>query len=294
MELTRLTRILGAKFLRGVGYKDPIEYVLKQVNNEAGVILSRYCQPHFLTSFNGLLLKGSSTVNKVYCSVFINEGIVDEILGRKEEGIMLFAHHPLGFEERAGFMAIPAKTLEAAKSRGMSIYTLHYPLDINSEWSTSVQLAKILGIKAEGELAFFRGKPLAVYGKPELEDLEDFARYAQERLVAPGLVKVLFNHSTEIKRLAVVAGGGAYPEILQEAYRLGCNTFLTGNAVEWADVPVAREVNRAFRALARELEVNLISAGHYHTEKIAVCYLTRYFQQLGLEAEYVGDDTCYL
>ncbi len=69
----------------------------------------------------------------------------------------------------------------------------------------------------------------------------------------------------KVNRVAV--GGGACGSELQDAYKAGCDTFVT------ADI----KYNQFWEA--RSLGINLIDAGHFHTENPVCVYLTEKLRQ---------------
>ena len=104
-----------------------------------------------------------------------------------------------------------------------------------------------------------QGRPYGLLrmGLVEEQPLEAFLSAVKTALDCPGLRYV--NPNKTVRRVAV--GGGACGGALEAARRAGCDTFVT------ADVKYNQ-----FRD-AYDLGLNLIDAGHFHTERPVCAYL---------------------
>lgn len=124
---------------------------------------------------------------------------------------MLFVHHPSIWDIRKApevFQQMDKELLQQFKDRRISIYNLHVPLDNYGEYSTSVTLAKALGIKPEKPFAPYFGALAGVFGKTNSATIQDLKNKFQE---AVGYRVSFYNYGenniTE-GTVAVVAGGG--------------------------------------------------------------------------------------
>jgi len=99
----------------------------------------------------------------------------------------------------------------------------------------------------------------------------------------------VFDYGASDGPVAVVAGGGDQPEILDEARKLGCTTYITGTVVHRWKRESIQSMNREFHQLARQWKINLIGASHYHTEKCAVEDIALFLEQQGLYSEFLED-----
>ena len=100
-------------------------------------------------------------------------------------------------------------------------------------------------------------------------------------------VKIWNYGKEEIKdrKVAVVAGGGCDAEILSEISQLGINTFLTGVTFHNNYEP-SIEAHK----IAKENRINIIGGTHYSTEKFACIKMVKYFEGLGISAEFIPDN----
>jgi putative NIF3 family GTP cyclohydrolase 1 type 2 len=79
--------------------------------------------------------------------------------------------------------------------------------------------------------------------------------------------------------IAVVAGWGGRPEWMAQAQALGCDTFLTGEALMFGLL------------FAREAGLNLVVAGHYATETPGILALSaRIARDLKMEVTFIPEE----
>ncbi|MBU1177090.1 Nif3-like dinuclear metal center hexameric protein [Patescibacteria group bacterium] len=108
----------------------------------------------------GLVCDFATEINKVYTAVFPSKEIMQRILNDGTQDAMFFVHHPSIWDIRKApevFQQMDRELLKQFKDRRISIYNLHVPLDNYGEYSTSVSLAKALGIKPEKAFAPYFG-----------------------------------------------------------------------------------------------------------------------------------------
>ncbi len=292
-HVRRHRQILGLLYpivnLKNAKKYDPIGFVFPEVNLKAGINYRKYYRWAFFDYYNGLMIKGASKVNRVFCTVFPNRRPLERILETAARGDLVFTHHCCGFDRKKGFLPIPLDILERIKEKQLSVYSLHTPFFNNGPWSTSVQLAESLGIRREGEFAAVNGKPTGVFGQAPVSNLNDLKDLLCRQTGARDISIITNRNSTSAGRVAVIAGNGGYEHFISEAGRLGCDTFLTGTAIEEADIPDSLEANLRFRRLAEQLKMNVIGGGHYFTEKPALQKMVCFFDRHGIYAEFVPD-----
>ena len=118
----------------------------------------------------GLVCDNSSEINKVYTAVFPSNNVMQSILDKGEKEVMLFVHHPSVWDitgSPPGFQQMDRSLLEKFKEYKISIYNLHVPLDNYGDYSTSVTLAKALGLTDLRPFLEYYGSLAAVFGKTE-------------------------------------------------------------------------------------------------------------------------------
>jgi len=116
--------------------------------------------------------------------------------------------------------------VKAAMDANLAIYACHLPLDAHPTLGNNAQLAKLLGLKKVKRAFNYHGNVIGLTG------------------VRDGY-------------LVGVCSGGA-GEFAEEAKRLGCDVYLTGEA-SWGDVVAAENCG-----------MKMVCAGHYETEIFGV------------------------
>ena len=206
----------------------------------------------------GLLCGSKSTaVTKILVALDPFEGVCQEAAEIGAE--LIVTHHPLIFQ--------PARTITDETSIGRSIQLLcrqgisainaHTNLDIAAGGVNDV-LAEKLGLQ---NIATSEGGLLR-QGDVAEQSLETFLATVKNSLGCQGLRYV--DSSKPVRKVAV--GGGSCASEMMEALTAGCDTFVT------ADV----KYNQFWDA--RDLGLNLIDAGHFHTENPIVPVLAEKLQ----------------
>lgn len=171
---------------------------------------------------------------------------------------LIVTHHPLIFEKP--MLAVTGETEEgrclmALIEHGIAAINAHTNLDLAPE-GVNDALAAVLGlenaeiIRPIGTLPDGRPYGLLRAGTVEEQSLGHFLTQVKERLHCDGLRYV--DGGKSVRKVAV--GGGSCSDELFDAISAGCDTFVTSDV----------KYNR-FRT-AFENGLNLIDAGHFHTE----------------------------
>ena len=189
---------------------------------------------------------------------------------------VLLTHHPIIFQG--------LKTITDEDSIGRGIMTLirndisainaHTNLDqtpggVNDVLAQTLGLENVQVIDACGVDEEGREWGLLRCGETQTCELPDFLADVKEKLHCDGLRYV--SGGKPVRKVAV--GGGACAGELRAAVKAGCDTFVT------ADV----KYNQFWDA--KELGVNLIDAGHFHTENPVVAVLAEKLQAAFPELE---------
>ena len=95
-------------------------------------------------------------------------------------------------------------------------------------------------------------------------------------------------------RVAVVAGGAAFPPMMQEAIDRGCDTYVTGDFRVRHGGPWAEEHRPQLDAFIEKAPINLIGGSHYATEALVLRHdMLGWFNSLGLSAEFVPQEDAW-
>jgi putative NIF3 family GTP cyclohydrolase 1 type 2 len=240
----------------------------------------------------GLVLDNTTEIKRVYTAVFPSERVLDYILSSGEEDVLLFTHHPMIWDWSTGghpFRNIPEQYLQKLREKKVSYYAIHVPLDRNGQYSTTASLARALDIKIESEFFDYYGFKVGIIGKTEHQSIIQLAAKIKEAVGHP--LKTYLNGPSQISngKVALVAGGGNYPEIVEELSETDVRTYITGVTVKVATY----EPSLRFHELCTEHKINVIAATHYSTEKFACIAIQKFFKGLGLPSEFVEDDPAF-
>jgi putative NIF3 family GTP cyclohydrolase 1 type 2 len=245
---------------------------------------NEYFSENFKERYMGIVLDNSEKIERVYTAVFPSDKVLREILEFGVMDTLIVTHHPMIWDIRKSniFSNINIELLPLLKEKRISLYTMHVPLDKNGKYSTSVNLAKALDIKIEGEFFEYFGVKVAVYGKTNLKTPEELANKLSE--VVGHRIKLWKYGGNEIKNntVALVGGGGNDMDVVKGLKELNINTFLTG-------VTVLNEFSKKVHKFEKDNSINLIGGTHYSTEKFACISLCDYFNILNLPCIFLED-----
>ena len=208
----------------------------------------------------GLLCGSRKTeVSKILVALDPFEAVCREAVQWGAEVIV--THHPLIFHP---LKAVTDETevgrcIQLLCANGISAINAHTNLDcapegVNFRLAQQLELSDIQVIEPNGTDEQGRPWGLLRSGYVQRQPLEAFLTTVKKRLACEGLRYV--DGGKPVQKVAV--GGGACASMLLDAVRAGCDTFVT------ADV----KYNGFFDA--RALGINLIDAGHFHTENPVV------------------------
>ncbi|MBL7078183.1 Nif3-like dinuclear metal center hexameric protein [Candidatus Shapirobacteria bacterium] len=234
----------------------------------------------------GLVCDFANKINKVYTAVFPSKKVMQKILIGGTCDAMLFVHHPSIWDIRKApevFQQMDRDLLRQFKNKRISIYNLHVPLDNFGDYSTSVSLAKVLGIKPEKAFAPYFGSLYGVFGKTNLATVYE-VKEKFEFAVGHGVSLYKYGDD-EIKNgvVALITGGGNEVEMLEKITKEGVNVFVTGVALK-------NDFSKKAHEFAEKHKINILGGTHYSTEKFACMAMVDYFKKLGLPAEFVEDE----
>ncbi|HEY5625283.1 MAG TPA: Nif3-like dinuclear metal center hexameric protein [Dehalococcoidia bacterium] len=264
---------------------------IEEFCDDAGIPLAEYATPAFMRRHNGLMLANASEIDPVYTLVFPSDEVIAEV-ERRAYGrpALIFTHHPMDFETSGrGLMPIPTAMLERMRAGGISLYSAHAPLDCHDEVSTSRALAHAIGVPATETFAGYHGGHAGVFGKIDSATLDDFVASVRQGCDVERVDTKQVHDN--VRRVAVVAGGAAFPPLMQGAVDAGCDTYVTGDFRVRHGGPWAEEHRPVFDAFVDEVPLNLIGASHFATEALVLRHeVINVFADLGLKAEFVPQD----
>lgn len=174
---------------------------------------------------------------------------------------VILSHHPLifrGVKTLSGDFGIPARLIKLIKNdiAVMSYHTRFDAVDggVNDALADVFELTDVEKIECEGiEL-------MRVGYLPEELDIEHFVAVVSAKLGCEHLNYA--TNSGKVHKLALVGGGGG--SYIREAAASGADTYLSG------------EIGYHNLTDCKDYRINLVEAGHYFTERIALYNLSRF------------------
>lgn len=153
--------------------------------------------------------------------------------------------------------------VKAAMEANLALYACHLPLDAHPTLGNNAQLAKLLGLKKTRPAFNYHGHLIGLIGQYSARQLP---RTTDKTILS--IRSSLIPHSPSL--IGLCSGGAG--EFAEEAKRLGCQAYLTGEA-SWGDVIAAENCG-----------IKMICAGHYETEVFGVRALASFMKKsLGIK-----------
>ncbi len=189
----------------------------------------------------------SAEVNSILIALDVTEEIVDYAIERNID--LIISHHPLIFKPLDRLTEENHISRKAIKlvSNNVSVFSFHTRADKVAGGVNDI-LAKRLGLT---DVITFGEDLLGRMGNlPEETEIEDFAELVKMTLEADSLRYADAYNS--VKRVALVGGDGK--DYVKAAVAAGADTYLSGR------------IGYNIMEEASDMGINLIEAGHYHTE----------------------------
>lgn len=173
---------------------------------------------------------------------------------------LLLTHHPLIFRPLKALTPsdLSGRRLIDAWNSGVSVISLHTRLDA-AAGGVNDALAEALGLTVCGKFGDEESPELGRLA--ELPASADASAFAENVRAALGCGAVQLTGDHPVRRVALVGGDGK--DFIRPAMAAGADTFITGAA----GYNVALD--------AAEMGLNIIEAGHYHTEAPVLAHLAR-------------------
>ena len=233
----------------------------------------------------GLMIHNSQEVQRIYLACSPSRYVLEEIRMRGIVNCLLVVKNPFDWDGRRtgpGFLFFTEREYQLMEGMGISVYSLHVPLEIhrkNSVVSSAYGFARILKLKVTEELEEegVRGqvKQVLVGTVPE----------KKLSLLVKRLTGV-FDYRVKVQacgdcvgKVAVVPGEGFLPALIEQAQERGVTTYITGVITHNASDYDKKTYKARFKAI-RKMGVNVIGCSRYLTEKWALVYSLPYFSTI--------------
>jgi dinuclear metal center YbgI/SA1388 family protein len=228
--------------------------------------------PDDSNAVNGLQLEASAEITRVACAVDAGEPSIEEAcrLGAN----LLVVHHGLLWGGNRPYTGAHARKLKRCFQAGLSVYSVHLPLDVHPQHGNNILVMRALGVSPEGTFGKYQGIEVGLFGRCDIE-IGQLVQTVRQQI---GDCRLAGRGPERISRLGVISGGGG--SLVGSAAGKGLDVLVTGEGPHYA----------ALEAEERGLWVLL--AGHYRTEKLGVQALSGLLsERFGLPWSFVDHDT---
>jgi len=209
---------------------------------------------------NGVQVEGRAEIRRIATGVTASQRLLEAATAWGADAIMV--HHGYFWRnEDATVTGIKKRRIAHLLQHDVSLLAYHLPLDAHPELGNNAQLAKRLGLLAQGN---FGEQDIAWHG--ELRQPQTLGQFAQQ--ISHSLQRTPLCIGDSDRRLRRIAWcTGAAQSYFEQAVALGVDAFLTGEISE-QNVHIAEETGVAF-----------IAAGHHATERYGVQALGEHLAQ---------------
>jgi dinuclear metal center YbgI/SA1388 family protein len=202
-------------------------------------------------AFNGLQVENRGGVTRIAAAVDASVSTVRMAIAVRAD--LLLAHHGLFWTNRQPWTGVNYDLMRLLLENDLAVYSSHLPLDAHPKLGNNAQLCGALGLKNLQPFFTTKGQQLGLAATTNIS-----RRTLVQKLenAVGGRVIVLPGGPETCRRVGVVTGGAGAE--LKVAASEGVDTFITGEGPHWT------------YALAEEVGINVLYAGHYATETFGV------------------------
>lgn len=202
---------------------------------------------------NGLQVEGRNEIKKLVSGVTASMALIDAAIAHEADAILV--HHGYFWRgEDARVIGQKHARLKALLGRDINLFAYHLPLDAHPELGNNAQLARVLGLHAEGRFGEDDIGWLGQVADVSIRTAGDLARQVEARL---GRAPLLIGDPEQpVGKVGWCTG--AAQGFLGDAIAAGANIYLSG------------EISEPTVHLARESGVVYLACGHHATERYGV------------------------
>lgn len=225
-------------------------------------------------SINGIQIGNEETeIRKIALAVDANLNTILKAVSEKVD--VLLVHHGIFWGKPFAFKGPDFLKMEALIKNNIALYAVHLPLDIHSPLGNNYQIASLLELKNIKSFGNYHGIQLGYAGETDCS-LEQITKSCG--LLSKTVRKFILNER-KIKKIAVVSGKGGF-DILNDFLFSDCDLLVTG------------ELEHSLYNSIADYQVNVISLGHYESEKFGVIALGDHLKKIfGLNSIFIEEQT---
>jgi dinuclear metal center YbgI/SA1388 family protein len=224
---------------------------------------------------NGLQVEGKTELQKLVSGVTASQALVDAAIDAGANGLLV--HHGYFWKgEDPCITGMKRKRLAKLLAADVSLLAYHLPLDAHPEYGNNAQLARVLGMKAEGNFGRGPGDQLGVFGSLDSPiDADALRAHLQAQLGREP--QHISGSASKIERIAWCTG--AAQGYIEQAVATGVDAFISG------------EISEQTVHVARETGIHFFAAGHHATERYGAQALGEHLAaKFGLTHQFIDID----
>ncbi|MBP6277832.1 MAG: Nif3-like dinuclear metal center hexameric protein [Limnohabitans sp.] len=224
---------------------------------------------------NGLQVEGDRDVKVLVSGVTASRALIEAAIEADADAI--FVHHGLFWRGQDGrITGWMRERLRLLLTHGIHLFAYHLPLDAHPELGNNAQLARVLGLQADGRFGEqdlgFVGAAVGAHAWERPQALADHVAGALGRAVI-----CVGDNDRPVRRVAWCTGGAQ--GYFEAAIAQGVDAFITG------------EISEPQAHLARETGVAFLACGHHATERYGAPAVAQWVaQDLGVQHRFIEID----
>lgn len=216
--------------------------------------------PDYDGAWNGLQVENDGRVTRLAAAV--DASLTTVRMAGAAGADLLLVHHGLFWSVRQPWTGVHRQLWLELHRHNVAVYSAHLPLDAHPRFGNNRLLCRALGWRSAQRFFEWKGRALGWWVETRVEREALCERLAK---VVGGPVRLVPGGPPVCRRVGVVTGGAGGE--LRQAVAAGLDTFITGEGPHWT------------HALAEELGLNVLYAGHYATETFGVKALAEHLSR---------------
>ncbi|PIV10623.1 hypothetical protein COY13_03820 [Candidatus Roizmanbacteria bacterium CG_4_10_14_0_2_um_filter_36_35] len=221
---------------------------------------------------NGLVYHGEEKINKIALAVSASLTVFE--MAKKADAQALIVHHAFNFPPNVRYDQLFQNRYSFLVKNNLSLFGYHFLLDSHPQIGHNVSIIKEIGGTIEKPF-LHKGNPWGYFGRVNNLPLAKIINGLKNKL-SPSMTLYDFGPKN-INRVVAISGRGTpLPPDIQYLVDNKVDLFITGENSEW------------IREIFREVKINYLAGGHYHTERFGILALEKLIKEkLEVETEFI-------
>ena len=209
---------------------------------------------------NGLQVENGGKVSRIAAAV--DASLATARMAVDAGADLLIVHHGLFWGPTTPWTGKKRELIRTLLSNNLAVYSSHLPLDMHPVHGNNAGLAKALGLKQPKTFFPYKGRDVGMKFSTSIRRDALLKKLGKATGAEPTVIP---GGPATCRRIGIVTGGAGGE--IAEAAKAGVDTFITGEGPHWS------------YALAEELEINVLYAGHYASETFGVKSLSEHLSR---------------